>query len=170
MPKRTTSSLPRPRVCAHRTGTHTFCNSMRRTPVIVIAALALALLAGCIGPPFPPPSGGSSTTIPCSESNDDHEITTNTDLDPACTYAGHFRVASGGVRLDCHGARITRTDGTGIEVSTPADVTMVGVRVQNCDTDGFLNGIRVTRTMRATTPSSWARSGAPRISSGLSPA
>jgi hypothetical protein len=78
---------------------------MRRNPVIVIAALALVVLAGCIGPPVPPPRGGSTTTIPCSESNGDHVITANTDLDPACTYTGHFRVTSGGVRLDCHRSR-----------------------------------------------------------------
>jgi hypothetical protein len=86
---------------------------MRRTPVIVIAALALVVLAGCIGPPVPPPQGGSTTTIPCSESNGDHVITANTehvitantDLDPACTYIGHFRMTSGGVRLDCHRSR-----------------------------------------------------------------
>ena len=67
-------------------------------------------------------------------------------LDPSCVYTGHIRITNGGVRLDCNGAVLRGTKGTGIEVSTPVDVSMEGVRIQECRTDGFLNGIRVTRT------------------------
>jgi parallel beta-helix repeat protein len=119
-----------------------------------VAVAALTLLgAGCIGPPVPAPTGGGTTIIPCSAADQDHDLVANADLDPSCTYTGHFRILQGGVRLDCNGARITGTDGTGIEVSTPSDVSMEGVRIQECRTDGFLNGIRVTRTgFRALAP------------------
>ena len=101
--------------------------------------------ASCIGPPVPPPTGGPSDLIPCSQSDADHELVANAHLDPSCTYTGHFRITRGNVRFDCNGALITGTTGVGIEISTPVDVSMEGVRVQECRTDGFLNGIRATR-------------------------
>jgi len=57
-------------------------------------------------------------------------ITVSSHLDPSCTYTGHFRITRGNVRFDCNGALITGTTGVGIEISTPVDVSMEGVRVQ----------------------------------------
>src|SRR4051794_21992485 len=118
----------------------------------LVAVLAVVSVA-CIGPPVPPPTGGSSDLISCSQAAADHEVVANAHLDPSCTYTGRFRITRGNVRLDCNGALITGTSGVGIEVSAPVDVSMEGVRVQECRTDGFLNGIRVTRIgFRALTP------------------
>ncbi len=119
----------------------------RRVPFARVALIAAVVLvaASCIGPPVPPPTGGPSDLIPCSQSAADHELVANAHLDPSCTYTGHFRITRGNVRFDCNGALITGTTGVGIEISTPVDVSMEGVRVQECRTDGFLNGIRATR-------------------------
>ena len=120
--------------------------NVRRVALAVVAAALVVVLASCVGPPVPPPTGGPSDLIPCSSVDADHEIVANAHLDPSCVYTGHIRITNGGVRLDCNGAVLRGTKGTGIEVSTPVDVSMEGVRIQECRTDGFLNGIRVTRT------------------------
>ena len=111
-----------------------------------VALVAVVSAAGCLGPPIPPPTGGASDLVPCAEASADHVLVANAHLDPACTYTGRFRITAGNVRLDCNGALVTGSGGVGIEVSTAADVSMEGVRIRRCRTDGFVNGIRVTCT------------------------
>src|SRR5262249_55968164 len=120
--------------------------SVMRPKFVVLAVLALSFaLAGCFGPPIPPATGGTSDLIPCPAAADVHVVTANAELDPSCRSTGRFQITAGNVRFDCNGALVTGSGGTGIEVSTPADVSMEGVRIQDCRTDGFVNGIRVTR-------------------------
>ena len=96
-----------------------------RTALAGVVVLSVAL-TGCLGPPIPPPTGGSSDLIPCSAAGQDHVVVANAHLDPSCTYTGRFRITAGSVRFDCNGALVTGNGGTGIEVSTPADVSNGG--------------------------------------------
>jgi parallel beta-helix repeat protein len=111
----------------------------------VVALVALAAVA-CV-PTQPPPPPPQFTTLDCSAPAADQVITVNTRLEAGCTYTGRFTVRQSNVILDCNGAVVDGTgkSGAGIAVATPADVDMGHVTVRNCNTVGWVNGMKVTR-------------------------
>ena len=63
-----------------------------------------------------------------------------------CTYTAGVTITASGVTLDCRGATIPAPRRrAGIEISAPTTTALHDVHVRNCRTEGFLNGIRVTR-------------------------
>lgn len=118
----------------------------RLLSLAALTALVLPFLAA-ISPAGAAPGPGSQL-ISCDRAAERIVLTVSAHLDPACTYTGGIDVTSSGVVLDCQGALIRNTESSlrGIEVVTPADVPMSGITVRRCNTEGFLNGIRVTRT------------------------
>jgi hypothetical protein len=114
---------------------------------VLLAALMLPLpLAGLSGP-TEAEGQTSSALVPCSEADVRTTLTASAHLDPGCEYHAGFDITASNVVLDCQGARIKGSGGgRGIEIETPASVTMGGVTVRNCRTEGFLNGLRATRT------------------------
>lgn len=120
-----------------------------RTRRSVVLAVVLAVVAGgCawIGPrPSPEPPAGS-VLVGCDRAADAVEVTVSSHLDPECIYTGGVRIVASEVSLDCRGAVIRGSGGgVGILIESPADVTMSDVTVRNCRTEGFLNGMKVTR-------------------------
>ena len=117
--------------------------------------MAVALLAGCVPwavrpVPVGPGPGPGTQVLGCEHAREPRvEITVDTALDPSCEWAGGIEVTASGVTLDCRGARIVeRSDDPrrlGIAVRSPAERTLEDVVVRSCVTEGFLNGIRVTR-------------------------
>ena len=93
------------------------------------------------------PVDPASVLIGCDQAQVRVTVTVTSHLDPSCTYHGGFDVRASDVTLDCRGALVSDTvgGGRGIEISTPADVSMSAVTVRGCRVEGFLNSIRVTR-------------------------
>ena len=121
---------------------------MRRRVLLLAALTALFLpFLAAIAPASAAPVPGSQL-ISCDRAAERIVVTVSSHLDPACTYTGGVDVTSSGVVLDCQGALIRNTESSmrGIEVVTPADVPLSGVTVRRCNTEGFLNGMRITRT------------------------
>lgn len=131
----------------------------RRGRRIGLAALVIALAvvgAGCIPiyRPMPnttvvgsPPAG--SQLAGCDQAGTQLVVTADTHLDPSCTYPG-VRISTSNVTLDCRGARIVdppenQSWNRGIEISAPTTTALSNVTVRNCYTEGFTNGLRVTR-------------------------
>ena len=108
------------------------------------APAAAAEPAAGVPDPIPPPGAGSQL-IGCSQAAAPVVVTVSSHLDPSCTYAGGISIVASDVVLDCQGALVQGTSGRGIEITTPADVSMSGDVVKNCRVDGFLNSIRATR-------------------------
>ncbi len=104
--------------------------------------LAFTLGACQLAPPLP-----GSTLIGCDRAADRVEVTTNSYLDPDCTYSGGFDVTASEVTLDCQGATIRGPEngGVGIVISAPVGTSLHDVTVTNCHTEGFTNGLKITR-------------------------
>ncbi len=85
--------------------------------------------------------------ILCSSAGSDLTVTSSTQLDPNCTYTGHFNITASNVFFDCRGAMIDGVgkSGIGIEVSAPANADLSNVTIDNCIVKGFTNGMRITR-------------------------
>ncbi len=118
----------------------------RRSLVVVVALTVLASACAIVGPrpSVDPPEG--STLVGCDQAGVALELSVSSHLDPSCTYRGPIRIVASGVTLDCRGALVSGEQrGVGITVVTPADVDMSDVTIRNCVTQGFLNGIRMTR-------------------------
>jgi parallel beta-helix repeat protein len=120
---------------------------MRRTAIGTIAVALFVTGCAVVGPrPAADPPVGS-TLVGCDQATVALEITVDSHLDPSCTYSGPVRVTASAVTLDCRGALIHGgRNGTGITVVSDAAVDMSGVTIRNCRTEGFLNGMRITRT------------------------
>ena len=89
-----------------------------------------------------------SQRIGCDEGAQRLEITASSHLDPTCVYAG-FDIRTSGVTLDCRGARIRSAPGAGgigISIEAPPETALSHVTVRSCHVEGFLNGMKVTRT------------------------
>jgi parallel beta-helix repeat protein len=95
-----------------------------------------------------PPPGVSSALVGCDRATERIAITTDSHLDPTCTYTAGIDISTSGVTLDCQGAVIQSPPGAGgrgILISTPIDTPLSDVTVRNCHVRGFLNSLRVTR-------------------------
>lgn len=127
-----------------RMGTRAGTNTRRRLVVALVAAIAIGGLVAC--EPLPPPEPGSML-IGCDRAGSRVTLTETSHLDPTCEYAG-IDITSSGITLDCQGAWIRSEPGAGgrgILVEAPAGVTLTDVTVRNCNVEGFLNSLRVTR-------------------------
>ncbi len=113
--------------------------------VMTISVAALSAPAGVSAKPATP--GSSFTLVPCSQISNTITVTSNTTLDPGCTYTSHFDVTSSNVTLNCDGATIDGNGqaGVGIEVSAPAGADLSNVTIRGCVVKGFTNSIRITR-------------------------
>lgn len=106
----------------------------------VLAALA-ALTSTALAAPEP-----GSQLIDCSQAGTRVEITTSSHLDPSCVWTRGVRITASNVTLDCQGARLYGPDRQrGVEIAAPIDTALANVTVRNCEIEGFLNNIRVTR-------------------------
>lgn len=115
-----------------------------RTTVGVTVAVVVTVLGPLPAAPAPEPG---SVLVGCDQAGSRVVVTTDAHLDPACTYVG-VDVTGSGVTLDCQGALVrdpAETTGGAIEVTTPVDVPQSDVTVRHCRTEGYTNGIRVTR-------------------------
>jgi parallel beta-helix repeat protein len=104
--------------------------------------------------PLPPPAAGSRL-VGCDRANDRVELTATSHLDPRCVYTRGFEITESGVTLDCQGAVIRSAPGAGgrgIEIHTPVDVPLHDVTVRNCNVEGFVNTLRITRDGFRTLP------------------
>ena len=91
------------------------------------------------------PAAGSQL-IDCSQADTRVDITVSSQLDPACTWTRGVRILASDVVLDCQGARLYGPDRQrGIEISAPTDTALANITVRNCQIEGFLNNIRITR-------------------------
>ena len=81
-------------------------------------------------------------------------MTSDTRLEPGCTYGTPITITASHVTLDCRGAVVDGIgqSGVGIEVSTPDDQDLSDVTIRNCDVEGFTHGMRVTRVGFHTLP------------------
>ncbi|MDX2165762.1 MAG: right-handed parallel beta-helix repeat-containing protein [Deltaproteobacteria bacterium] len=105
-----------------------------------LAALA-ALTSGALAAPAP-----GSQLIDCSQAGTRVDITVDSHLDPSCTWTRGVRILASNVTLDCQGARLYGPDRQrGIEISAPTTTALSNITVRNCQIEGFLNNIRVTR-------------------------
>jgi parallel beta-helix repeat protein len=101
-------------------------------PVLARAALAV-------------PDPGSQL-IDCSQADTRVEITVSSHLDPSCTWTRGVRILASDVVLDCQGARLYGPDRQrGIEIAAPTTTALSDITVRNCEIEGFLNNIRITR-------------------------
>jgi parallel beta-helix repeat protein len=117
-------------------------------------AATLGILVACEPEPLPPPGEGS-VLVGCDRAGERVVLTVSSHLDPACTYTAGFDITASGVTLDCQGAQIRSAPGTpgqGIRIATPVDVPLGHVTVRNCEVEGFVNSLRVTRDGFRTLP------------------
>lgn len=147
-----TATWARPR----RTLAHTARRTARRAARAATALALAAGLAGCLPIYKPMPAtkiigelAVDSVLAACPPIGTRTTVTANTHLDPACTYSGVL-ISTSNVVLDCRGGRIIDPPGgqawqRGIEISAPVTTALTGVTVRNCYTEGFTNGLRVTR-------------------------
>lgn len=114
-----------------------------RTFLLGVRALAALVLAALPATAAPDPG---SQLIDCSHANERVDITVTSHLDPSCTWTRGVRILASNVTLDCQGARLYGPDRQrGIEISAPTDTALSNITVRNCEIEGFLNNIRVTR-------------------------
>lgn len=122
---------------------------MRAVKAAEPGALAVVLAVLILVPGVPVAADDVTTSLACTGTDEVVELTTDTLLDPDCTYPGGFRITTSGVTLDCRGARIADPGGPGhrrgIEVSAPVDVALHDITIRNCEIEGYLNSIRLTR-------------------------
>ncbi len=91
------------------------------------------------------PAPGSQL-IDCSQAGDRVEITVSSHLDPSCVWTRGVRITASDVVLDCQGARLYGPDRQrGVEISAPTDTALSNITVRNCQIEGFLNNVRITR-------------------------
>ena len=91
-------------------------------PVLAVL-VALGALMACKPTPLPAP-GPSSVLAGCDRAAERIAITTDTHLDPSCTYTAGIDISTSNVTLDCQGATIQSPQGVGgrgILISTPID-------------------------------------------------
>lgn len=96
---------------------------------------------------MPPPTSGSQL-VGCSSATTRIVASSDTHLDPSCTYLAGVDVVGSGTTLDCQGATIRgtlSTPGAGILVSAPVGTDLADVAIRNCRVEGFTNSLRVTR-------------------------
>ena len=106
---------------------------------------ALAALAALTSTAAAAPAPGSQL-IDCSQAGDRVEITVDSHLDPSCVWTRGVRITASNVTLDCQGARLYGPDRQrGVEIVAPIDTPLSNITVRNCEIEGFLNNIRVTR-------------------------
>jgi parallel beta-helix repeat protein len=126
----------------------------RRFIRYVTTVIAVGVLAACQPIPLPPPDEGSEL-IGCERADERVEVTTTSHLDPTCVYTEGFDISTSGVTLDCRRAAVRSAPGAGgrgIEIHTPTDTPLSDVTVRNCNVEGFLNSVRVTRDGFRTLP------------------
>jgi parallel beta-helix repeat protein len=113
-----------------------------RTALLLGSRAALAALTS-VAAAAPAPG---SQLIDCSQSGDRVDITVDSHLDPSCVWTRGVRITASNVTLDCQGARLYGPDRQrGVEISAPTDTALSNITVRNCEIEGFLNNIRVTR-------------------------
>ena len=127
----------------------------RRTQVVGLILMTAALLLATTGcePRLPAGNvigepGSASTLVGCDAADTFLTVTTDTHLDPTCTYTQGIEVVASDVTLDCRGARIVDVADNrpqGIHVHVPVGQDLTGVVVRNCFIEGFTNTIRVSR-------------------------
>lgn len=119
-----------------------------RTIEFLLVSLVVALLGSVMAHGAGAAENASDLPVRlgCADSDQRHELTTSTELEPTCVWTAGFDITASDVVLDCNGALIQHVGGgRGIEISSPTDTAMSNVTVRNCRVDGFLNGLRVTR-------------------------
>lgn len=105
----------------------------------------LASLAILATPALAAPDPGSQL-IDCSQADTRVDITVSSHLDPSCTWTRGVRILASDVVLDCQGARLYGPDRQrGIEISAPTTTALSNITVRNCEVEGFLNNVRITR-------------------------
>lgn len=124
----------------------------RRLVKVFVVVAAVGVLAAC--EPLPPPQAGS-VLIGCDRADERVEITVTSHLDPTCVYTSGFDITASGVTLDCQRAVIRSAPGAGgrgIRVETPVDTPLSDVTIRNCNVEGFINSVLVTRDGFRTLP------------------
>jgi len=105
---------------------------------LVAAALLTATAAQALEP--------GSELVGCEQADTRVVLSASAHLDPSCVWTRGVEIVASGVTLDCQGARIAAPDRRyGILVTAPADVALSNVTVRNCEVEGFLNDLRITR-------------------------
>lgn len=120
-----------------------------------VVGVAVLVLTGVLGACRPAPPAPGSVLIGCDRATERIEVTVTSHLDPSCTYSGGVDIRTSGVTLDCQGALIkgaTSSGSRGILVASPIDTPLSDVTVRNCNVEGFLNSLRVTRDGFRTLP------------------
>jgi parallel beta-helix repeat protein len=116
-----------------------------RAVIALILAGLVATLAAC----DPDSSTPASELVDCSRADERIELTVSSHLDPSCVYTGGIDIATSGVTLDCREALVRSAPGAGgrgILISAPEGEALEEVTVRNCEVEGFLNSVLVTRT------------------------
>lgn len=86
--------------------------------------------------------------IPCERSDELVIIDEDSVLEPGCVYRAGIEIVGSDIHLDCQGALIQDTTGhqrRGIHITTSADIPQSNILVENCEVEGFLNNMRVSR-------------------------
>ena len=123
------------------TGARAYRHSMRIAHLLGSFAALAALTSAAAAAPEP-----GSQLIDCSQAGDRVEITVSSHLDPSCVWTRGVRITASDVVLDCQGARLYGPDRQrGVEISAPTDTALSNITVRNCQIEGFLNNVRITR-------------------------
>ncbi len=104
-------------------------------------------LGGISGSPAP-----GSTLIPCNQPGPKVVLTASAHLETGCIYRVPFEIRASDVTLDCQGARLYGQGSRGILVAAPTTEALHDVTVRNCNVEGWLNNVRITRDGFKTLP------------------
>lgn len=93
----------------------------------------------------------SFQVLPCNNGNSTNiTITQDTLLTPNCIYYVSFSITTSNVIFNCRGATIDglnqSNQNVGILITTPYNSNLSNVTVENCNVEGFVNGILVNRS------------------------
>jgi hypothetical protein len=111
--------------------------------VLLLSTFTLAGIAVATEPGEVEPE---SQLIGCDRANTRVTIGASARLDPACAWTRGFKITASDVLLDCQGAQIVSADRRyGILITAPADTALSNITIRNCQVEGFLNNLRVTR-------------------------
>lgn len=115
---------------------------MRLAPllaILVAAALGSSGSARAVDP--------GSQLVGCDRADTLVTISASSHLDPSCTWTRGVEIVASGVVLDCQGARIAPVTSRqrGITITAPTTVALSDIVVRNCEVEGFLNNVRITR-------------------------
>jgi hypothetical protein len=116
---------------------------MSKSIFIRLLALAMVYIASADERGVSEPA---SHLLECNQAEARLTIDSSTRLDPSCAWTGGIEITASNVIFDCQGARLVTTDGRiGILITAPVTASLSNITVRNCQVEGFLNNVRITR-------------------------